>query len=77
MPVFFAVSVRDNEVGQCPPDGLLSRPPEDARGSIVPIIDDAVGSHNNYRIKSGFQDQAQPDAVWRQAGKVRFRIANV
>jgi hypothetical protein len=77
MSVCLAESLRDNEVGQCPPDSVLSRPPEDARGSIVPINDDAVGSHDNYRIKSGFQDQAQPDPMWRQAGKVRFRIANV
>jgi hypothetical protein len=76
MSVSFAVSIRDYEVGQCPPDGLLSRPSEDACGSIIPIIDDAIGSHNNYRIQSGFQDQAQPDAAWRQAGKVRFGIAN-
>ena len=77
MSVCFAVSFRDNVLGLCPPDGLVSRPPEDARGSIVPIVDDAVGSHDDYRIKGGFQDQAQPDPVWRQAGKVWFRIANV
>src|SRR5271163_1622579 len=29
------------------------------------------------RIKSGFQDQAQPDPVRRQTGKVGFCVANV
>jgi hypothetical protein len=77
MSVCFAISFRDNEVGQCPPNGFLSRPPENARGSIVPIIDDAVGSHDNYRIKSGFQDQAPPAPVRGQAGKVWFCISNV
>jgi hypothetical protein len=31
----FAVSLRDDEVGHCPPDGLVSRPPEDAHRAIM------------------------------------------
>jgi hypothetical protein len=73
--VSIAVSLGDDEVGHCPPDGLAARPPEDAHGAIVPIEHDAVGPHDNDRIKSSFQDQPQRVSVLRQAGDVGFASA--
>jgi hypothetical protein len=56
-----------------PANSLVTRPPEDDRGAIAPINHEAIGLHDNYRIKSGLQDQAQPVLVPRQARKSRLR----
>jgi hypothetical protein len=56
--VRFTISLGNYEVSHYSPDCVLARPPKDAHGAIIPIGYDAVGLHNNDRIKSGFQDQA-------------------
>jgi hypothetical protein len=58
------------------PDRLLARPPKDAHGAIIPISYDAVGFHDNDRIESSFQDQAQLIPPWIPTRKLRSRIAN-
>jgi hypothetical protein len=58
--VSLAVSLRDDEVGHRPSNRLVVRPPEHIRCAIIPISHDPIGLHDNYGIKSGFQDQAQP-----------------
>jgi hypothetical protein len=50
----FSVSLRDDEVGHCPPDRLVARPAKDAPGAIIPIGDDPIRPHHNDRIKGGF-----------------------
>jgi hypothetical protein len=71
-----AVSLGDDEVGQYPPDRIGSRPSEEALGAIVPMGHDAVGIHDDYCIKGGFQYQPEPVARWRQVGKIAFRICS-
>jgi hypothetical protein len=63
--VCLSVSLGDDEVGHCPADCLVSRPAENACGTIIPIGHDAVRLHDNHCIKCGFQHQAQGDRVWR------------
>jgi hypothetical protein len=74
--VCLTVSLGNDEVSHYPPDRLLARPAKDAHGAIIPISYDAVGLHDNDRIKSCFEDQAQLVPPWIPTGKVRSRIAN-
>ena len=74
--VRLTVSLGNNEVSHYSPDRLFARPPKDTHRAIIPVSYDAVGLHDNDRIKRGFQDQAQLLPPWIPAGKVRSRTAN-
>jgi hypothetical protein len=84
--VCFSVSLGDDEVGHWPADCLVSRPAENACGTIIPIGHHAVRFHDNYSIKSGFQHQAQgvsrygragmrAHSFWANAALLHYRLA--
>jgi hypothetical protein len=86
--VRISVSLGDDEVGHCPADRLVSRPAENACGTIIPIGHYAVRLHDNYCIKSGFQHHAQgvsrrgrarmkAHSFWANAALLRYRLATL
>jgi hypothetical protein len=53
-------SLRDDEAGHVPAEGLILRPSKDVCRAIVPVNNAAIGFHHDDSIQSSFKDQPQP-----------------